>query len=82
MNQDIPCTLSEKINWLFENIRNPNGKEYTYIEVEKGTAALGYRVSAPDLWNLRQGKSDNPSWLIVRGISQFFGFFIIYMIIT
>ncbi len=78
MKQDIPRTLTEKINWLFENIRHPNGKEYTYMEVEERTSASGYRVSAPYIWNLRKGKSDNPSWLILRGLAQFFGISVTY----
>ncbi len=34
--------------------------------------------SHDNIWNLRKGKSDNPSWLVLRGLSEFFGISITY----
>ena len=74
----VPRTLPEKIDWLFENLRRPDGKEYTYRDVESGTDKVGYRVSAAYLCNLRKGKCDNPGWLVLRSLAQFFGVSVTY----
>lgn len=71
-------SLSQKIEWLFKSRRRPDGKEWKYLEVEEGTKKLGYGVSAPYLWNLRNGKAKNPGWLVLRGLSEFFGISIMY----
>ena len=78
MAKATPKTLSQKIDWLFDNIHRPDGKEYTYQEVENATRELGYPISAPYIWNLRKGKSDNPSWMVLQTLARFFGISVTY----
>jgi hypothetical protein len=65
-------TLADKIDWLFKTRPHPDGREYTYQEVEAGTTALGYPVTGAYVWKLRKGKADMPNWLILRSLGRFF----------
>lgn len=68
----IPQTLAERVDWLFKHIRQPDGREYTYQEVEAGTKELGYPVTGAYVWKMRKGKAEKPNWLILRVLAQFF----------
>ncbi len=63
-------TLSEKLDLLFKTFTKPNGKEYTYQEVEAGTDGA---VSSTYVWKLRTGKSTNPGYGVLQALSDFFG---------
>jgi transcriptional regulator with XRE-family HTH domain len=63
-------SVSEKIDHLFLSIRRPDGREYTYDEVEAGTEG---RVSRSYIWKLRHGRNRNPSLDVIEALSEFFG---------
>lgn len=60
--------ISEKIDLLFRSVRRGD-REYTYDDVEQGTAG---RVSRSYVWKLRHGKNNNPSLDVLEALSQFF----------
>ena len=63
-------SVSEKIDQLFLSIRRPDGREYTYDEVEAGTEG---RVSRSYIWKLRHGRNRNPSLDVIEALAEFFG---------
>ena len=70
--EKIPQTLSDRVNWLFENIRPDDVHEYTYQEVENATRELGHPVTGTYIWKMRKGQAQKPNWLILRTLAQFF----------
>ena len=62
-------TLAEKLDLLFETIRKPDGKEYSYEDIEKGTDKA---ITAAYVWKLRTGKSKNPGYKMLAILSRFF----------
>ncbi len=63
-------TVSAKIDHLFGTVRRPDGREYTYDDVERGTSG---RVSRSYVWKLRHGRNSNPSLDVLEALSEFFG---------
>jgi transcriptional regulator with XRE-family HTH domain len=63
-------TVSAKIDHLFGTVRRSDGREYTYDDVERGTAG---RVSRSYVWKLRHGRNSNPSLDVLEALSEFFG---------
>jgi transcriptional regulator with XRE-family HTH domain len=61
--------VSEKIDYLFRTVRRPDGREYTYDEVQRGTEG---RVSRSYVWKLRHGRNRNPSLDVIEALSEFF----------
>jgi transcriptional regulator with XRE-family HTH domain len=61
--------FAERIDWLFKEFTNPQGREYTYQEVEAGT---GKAVTSTYVWKLRTGKATNPGYRVLKAISLFF----------
>ncbi len=66
----MKSNITEKINFLFATKLSPNGDEYKYEEVARGT---GNTVSPSYVWNLRKGKKDNPSREKIEALAKFFG---------
>ena len=62
-------TLAEKIDLLFKTIKKPDGSQYTYQEVEEGT---GKAITGAYIWKLRTGKAENPSYKVLKVLSDFF----------
>jgi transcriptional regulator with XRE-family HTH domain len=62
-------TVSEKIDHLFHTVRRPDGREFTYDDVEQGTAG---RVSRSYVWKLRHGRNRNPSLDVIEALGEFF----------
>jgi transcriptional regulator with XRE-family HTH domain len=62
-------TVSEKIDHLFHTVRRPDGREFTYDDVEQGTSG---RVSRSYVWKLRHGRNRNPSLDVIEALSEFF----------
>jgi len=62
-------TLAEKIDLLFKTFRKPDGSQYTYQEVEEGT---GKAITGAYVWKLRTGKAENPSYKVLKVLSDFF----------
>jgi len=62
-------TLAEKIDLLFKTFKKPDGSQYTYQEVEEGT---GKAITGAYVWKLRTGKAENPSYKVLKVLSDFF----------
>jgi transcriptional regulator with XRE-family HTH domain len=69
MSQRSKDTVSEKIDHLFQTVRRPDGREFTYDDVEQGTAG---RVSRSYVWKLRHGRNRNPSLDVIEALGEFF----------
>lgn len=61
--------IAAKIEYLFNTVRRPDGREYTYDEIERGTHG---RVSRSYVWKLRNGRSQNPSLDVIEALAEFF----------
>lgn len=61
--------IGAKIEYLFNTVRRPDGREYTYDEIERGTQG---RVSRSYVWKLRNGRSHNPSLEVIESLAEFF----------
>lgn len=61
--------IAAKIEYLFNTVRRPDGREYTYDDIERGT---GGRVSRSYVWKLRNGRSQNPSLDVIEALSAYF----------
>ena len=68
-------TLAEKTEWLFQNVRNPeDGQPYSNARIAAKIERLsGFSVTPTTVWNIRTGKSDNPSWRLIEGLAKAFG---------
>ena len=62
-------TLAEKIDFLFRTILRPDGREFTYQEVEVGTDRA---ITGPYIWKLRTGSATNPGFRVLSALSSFF----------
>jgi transcriptional regulator with XRE-family HTH domain len=69
MHQSARDGIAEKIDYLFRTVRRPDGREFTYDEVEQGTDG---RVSRSYVWKLRHGRNRNPSLDVIEALSEFF----------
>lgn len=65
--------VAERLNWLFENIDHPDGREYKQSEIEDLTEQEGLKVSTSYIGRLRNGKADNPSWEVLSVLATVFG---------
>ncbi len=61
--------IAAKIDYLFHTVRRPDGRAYTYDDIERGT---GGQVSRSYVWKLRNGKSQNPSLDVIEALAAFF----------
>ncbi len=61
--------ISEKLDHLFHTVCRPDGREFTYDDVERGTAG---RVSRSYVWKLRHGRNRNPSLDVIEALGEFF----------
>jgi transcriptional regulator with XRE-family HTH domain len=73
MEDELPTSLKERLDWLFRNVTKSDGAEYTYQEVEQGTEQLGYRVTTTAIWKIRKGETLNPGYLVLQVLAKFFG---------
>jgi transcriptional regulator with XRE-family HTH domain len=66
-------SLAEKLDHLFETVHPARG-EYTHQQVADAIEdAGGPTISATYLWQLRNGKRDNPTMRHLEALSGFFG---------
>lgn len=68
-----PKSLAERVDWLFQTITHTDGIEYTFQEVDAGTAAHGHRLTTTAIWKIRRGETKNPGYLALRSLARFFG---------
>lgn len=68
-------TLADKTEWLFQHMRNPeDGQPYSNARIAaKIERESGFSVTPTTIWNIRTGKSDNPSWKLIEGLARAFG---------
>ena len=62
-------TLAQKVDWLFDVRRTPQGRQYTYGQVQR---ASGKRITASYVWKLRTGAMSNPGLSALSALSDFF----------
>lgn len=62
--------IAEKINYLFENYKKPNGQKYSYLEVEALTEG---KVHNSWLSRVASGQSPRPSLWSLKALSKVFG---------
>ena len=66
-------SLADKLDHLFATVHPAKG-EYTHQQVAEAIeAAGGPTISATYLWQLRNGKRDNPTMRHLEALSAFFG---------
>src|SRR5258706_2967861 len=63
-------SFAEKLQRLFEEVKKPDGTQYSSSEVVEGTHGV---LTRAHLWKLRKGKTSNPSFHVIKAISEFFG---------
>jgi transcriptional regulator with XRE-family HTH domain len=69
-------SLAEKTEWLFQNVRDPaDGQPYSNARIAAKIEQCmpGFSVTATTIWNIRTGKSENPSWRLIEGLAKAFG---------
>jgi transcriptional regulator with XRE-family HTH domain len=68
-------TLAEKTEWLFQHVPGPDGQSYSSARLAARIEQLcpGFTVTPATIWNIRTGKSDNPSGRVVEGMAKAFG---------
>src|SRR5579862_3474198 len=62
-------TLAQKVDWLFEVRRHPQGRPFTYGQVQRAT---GNRITASYVWKLRTGAMSNPGLCALEALADFF----------
>ncbi len=62
--------FAKKLRRLFEEIRKPDGTQYTQTEVVENTKGVLTRVY---LWKLLTGRATNPSLRVIQVLAEFFG---------
>lgn len=69
-----PSELSIKLNKLFQTMRKPSQPTLSNAAAAEAiTRQTGVSISAPYLWQLRQGMKSNPTVAHLRAIAEFFG---------
>ncbi|WP_216211039.1 helix-turn-helix domain-containing protein [Amycolatopsis aidingensis] len=74
MAEQTNRSLASKLNYLFEMVRRPDGKEYTNEQVAEAVRATKTvkTISHSYIWQLRNGVRDNPTAQHLRGLAHFF----------
>jgi transcriptional regulator with XRE-family HTH domain len=66
---ELPKGFKEKLKWLVEHVKSPEGKSYTDKEIAE---AIG--KSANYIWRLRNDPTvNNPSLEVAEALAKFFG---------
>ncbi|HEV7974052.1 helix-turn-helix domain-containing protein [Amycolatopsis sp.] len=78
MPDDAPATvrktLAEKLDYLFQTVRRPGQREYSYEDVATAIARdQKEAISASYIWYLRTGQRDNPTIKHLNALAKFFG---------
>lgn len=67
--KETEYSFAERLDYLFHHITHPDGREYSYEEVQNGT---GKAVTSAYIWRLRTGKATNPGFWVLKALSEFF----------
>lgn len=67
--------IAQRLDHLFTTVHPEGRKPYTHAEVADAiNAAAGERLASTTyIWQLRTGRSDNPTYKVLVGLSRFFG---------
>lgn len=65
----MEINLAGKVDRLFRIHLKPDGSQYSYEDVQKGT---GGAVTGSYVWKLRTGKAQNPGYRVLAALSKFF----------
>lgn len=67
--------FARRLDQLFRTVHPEDRKPYTPAEVAEAiNEAAGERIASPTyMWQLRTGRSDNPTYKVLVGLSRFFG---------
>lgn len=67
--------LARRLDHLFKTVHPKDRKPYTHAEVANAiNKAAGERLASTTyIWQLRTGRSDNPTYKLLVGLSRFFG---------
>lgn len=69
LDREYAQELAQKINFLFDNFKKPNGERYTFSEVEQRSNGV---VDQSWLWKLAHGQVTRPGLRVLKTISDFF----------
>jgi hypothetical protein len=73
VKQADPGVIAERLQYLFENKRKPNGKKYSYREAIRAIEAEGgASISVGYLSQLVTGVRTNPMMDAIQGLAKFF----------
>lgn len=73
MTVDEMPTVAEMVEWLFQNIKAPDGESFTNADVEAFVRARSGSLTASALVKIRSGETQNPGYATLRYIATFFG---------
>jgi transcriptional regulator with XRE-family HTH domain len=62
-------TLAEKLDLLFKAFLRPDGREFSYRQVEEGTNKA---VTGAYVWKIRVGRAENPGYRTLQALARFF----------
>ncbi len=68
-----PKTFAAKLDRLFATKHRAGERELSYESAATGITAMGAKISPTTLWQLRTGKTSNPTLGTVKAIAAFFG---------
>lgn len=68
--ETIDSEIAEKVRFLLNTIKKPNGEPYNYREVEEGTHG---EINYSWLWKLANGQVNNPGIQALKSLTTFFG---------
>jgi transcriptional regulator with XRE-family HTH domain len=61
--------ISKRTDWLFKAITKPDGREYSYGDVEEMADGMVTRTS---IWKVRTGRTKNPGQKMLQALSTAF----------
>ncbi len=70
--QGSSTRFAERLHWLMQQHRQPNGQVWTAGDVSRALTEGGFRVSRQHIWKLLQGNTQ-PSFALVDALAQLFG---------
>ncbi|MEU8898881.1 XRE family transcriptional regulator [Nocardia sp. NPDC048505] len=67
------AAFSDRLEYLFRTMPNPDGRRYTADEISRRATELGHPISAVYVAQLRSGLKQNPSLKHASGLAAAFG---------
>ncbi|WP_199758060.1 helix-turn-helix domain-containing protein [Micromonospora sp. Llam0] len=77
----VDGSLASRLDHLFDKIRRPDGKPYSYEQVAEAIRSQqGVGVTHTYIWRLHKGKSDNPTIKVLIALATFFAVPVTYFL--